>query len=53
MARNTKTLLLAAAQALFDGCTDDGIRLGVQAKARNEIIHTLLDLLFRNMAMRC
>jgi hypothetical protein len=43
-ARDAQPLLLSTAEALLDGCADDGVSLGLEAEACNEVIDAAIRL---------
>ena len=52
-AGDAEALLLAAAEALFDGRADDGVRLAVQAEGGDEVVDALDEFGFGNVAACC
>ncbi len=47
---DTQSLLLAATESLFDGCTDNGVLLPMKTEAADEVVNTLQCFLFRHVA---
>lgn len=50
-AGDAEALLLAAAEALFDGRADDGVRLAVQAEGGDEVVDALDEVGFGDVAV--